>query len=81
MFELEAGVTNMSTEVKSVLEANTKIVDSISLLSASSEEVSAGTETCKETIDITFENLEEFSAKVANAFEQLQVLKKTAGGE
>ena len=78
MFELEAGVMNMSSEVESVLEANTKIVDSIELLSVSSEEVSAGTETCKETIDVTFENLEEFSAKVTGAFEQLRMLKKTA---
>ena len=61
-----------------MLEANAKIVESISLLSTSSEEVSAGTATCKDTIDITFDNLEEFSAKVNGAFEQLQILKETA---
>lgn len=81
MFELESGVANMSSEVESVLAANAKIVESISLLSVSSEEVSAGTETCKDTIDTTFDNLEEFSAKVTGAFEQLQILKEIAEAE
>ena len=78
MLELESGVVNMSSRVESVLGANAKIVDSISLLSTSTEEVSAGTTTCTATISTTFENLEEFSAKVNGAFEQLQILKETA---
>ena len=67
----------MSSEVESVLEANKKIVDSISLLSITTEEVSAVTESCKDNISSIFENLEEFSAKVNEAFEQLQKLEKT----
>ena len=57
------------------MEANVKIVDSISTLGVSSEEVSASAETCKDTIDSTYNNLEEFSAKVNGAFEQLHILK------
>ncbi len=77
IFKLQVGVEEMSSEMKSVLDANKEIVDSIELLSASSEEVSAGTTTCKETIDTAFENLGEFSKKVTGAFEQLQILEET----
>lgn len=79
MKRLQSDVTDMAKEVGIVLRANTEIVGSISLLSASSEEVSAGTQTCRETIDMAFENLENFSAKVDGTFEQLKVLKETAG--
>lgn len=75
MIELNKGVENISKEVESVMEANVKIVDSISTLGVSSEEVSASAETCKDTIDSTYNNLEEFSAKVNGAFEQLHILK------
>ncbi|MBR4026994.1 MAG: hypothetical protein IKJ01_05485 [Lachnospiraceae bacterium] len=78
MFELQNGVETMSTEVESVLVANGEIVDSISLLSAASEEVSAGTQTCKETIRDAFETLNKFSENVEDVFEQLQVLRETA---
>lgn len=79
MSKLQLDVNNMAKEVGVVLKANTEIVGSISLLSASSEEVSAGTQTCRETIDMTFENLENFATKVDGTFEQLNVLKETAG--
>lgn len=81
MFELESDVVKMSSEVESVLEANKKIVDSISLLSITTEEVSAVTENCKDNTSSIFENLEEFSAKVNEAFEQLQKLEKTVTEE
>lgn len=74
---LQANVDSMSKEVEKVLEANKEIVDSIVLLSAASEEVSAGTQTCKETIDIAFENLGKFSEKVEGTFEDLKVLEQT----
>lgn len=77
MVVLGTNVVNMSQEVASVMEANAKIVESISTLSSSSEEVSAGTTMCRETIDASFENLEEFAAKVNGAFEQLQILNET----
>ena len=77
MFKLQADVESMSDEVESVLKANEEIVDSIGLLSAASEEVSAGTQTCKDTIDTAFTNLESFSSKVDGTFEQLQLLKET----
>ena len=79
MHQLQSDVTNMAKEVGVVLNANTEIVDSISLLSAASEEVSAGTQTCRETIDTAFENLGSFAYKVDGTFEQLKVLKETAG--
>ncbi|MBO5387195.1 MAG: hypothetical protein J6A59_03540 [Lachnospiraceae bacterium] len=79
MQELKAAVEKMSKEVESVLEANTEIVESISLLSATSEEVSAGTVSCKETIDTAHDNLERFSVKVDGTFEQLKILEETAG--
>ena len=78
MAELEAGVDSMSHEVEEVLEANKAIVDSISLLSAASQEVSAGTMTSKSTIDGTFANLHDFSQTVEGTFEQLQTLKEAA---
>lgn len=79
MSELRAGVVAMSEEVESVLDANREIVDSISLLSAASEEVSASALTCKTTIDTVSDNLNEFSATVDGTFEQLQTLKEAAG--
>lgn len=78
MFELESGVVSMGSEVKEVLEANKEIVDSISLLSAASEEASAGTQVSKETINETMGNLRQFSGTVEEAFEQLQILKEAA---
>ncbi len=80
MLTLGAGVESMSQEVEGVLEANKAIVDSISLLSAASEEVSAGTQTGKETLDNTMDTLESFFATVDGTFEQLQTLKETAVG-
>lgn len=78
MHQLKTAVESMTKEVESVLEANTEIVESISLLSATSEEVSAGTVSCKETIDTAHDNLERFSEKVDGTFEQLKVLEETA---
>lgn len=78
MLELEAGVESMSQEVEDVLEANKAIVDSIALLTAASQEVSAGTQMSKETINGIFGNLTSFSTTVEGAFEELQTLKKTA---
>ena len=81
MNELQSDVVVMSQEVGSVLEANKQIVDSISLLSAASEEVSAGTLTCKSTISVAFENLEKFSETVDGTFDELQNLKEAAEAE
>ncbi len=81
MSELRTDVIAMSAEVESVLEANREIVDSISLLSAASEEVSASALTCKTTIDTASDNLSEFSATVDGTFEQLQTLKEAASVE
>ena len=72
---LQENVINMSREVESVLDANKEIVDSISLLSASSEQVSAGSQTCKVTIESAVDNLGAFTQVVEGTFEQLQTLK------
>lgn len=78
MQELHTGMGSMSDEVKEVLRANTSIVDSISLLSATSEEVSAGAQTSKQTIDNTVDNLKDFLETMEGTFEQLQNLKEVA---
>ena len=77
MLGLQRGVTSMSQEVSEVLEANKAIVDSIALLSAASEEVSAGTQTSKDTLDDTMSTLGSFVSTVEGTFEQLEVLKDT----
>ena len=78
MIELEAGVESMSHEVEEVLGANKEIVESISTLSASSQEVLAGTQLSKDTIDRTYDSLHGFSETVEGTFEQLQILKEAA---
>ncbi len=78
MHELQEAVLNMTREVETVLSANREIVNSISVLSAASQEVSAGTQTCRATIGTAFENLGRFSHNVDGTFEQLQILKETA---
>ena len=79
VLELEDGMGQMSHQVEEVLKANTQIVDSISMLSESSEEVSAGTISSKEAINGTMDKLQGFSNTVHNTFKQLQILKETAG--
>ena len=78
MAELGTGVACISNEMDEVLNSNKVIVESISTLSAASEEVLAGTQMSREMIDSTNEDLHVFSATVENAFEQLQTLKEAA---
>lgn len=79
IFLLRKDIETMNADVHNVLNANGEIVESIGLLSAASEETSSGMEVCKQTTDTAFENLNRFSKKVDNAFEELRVLKETAG--
>ncbi|MBR5230237.1 MAG: hypothetical protein IKW01_05195 [Firmicutes bacterium] len=79
MDTLHKSIEKMSSNVKTVLFANGEIVESIGLLSAASEETSAGMQICKDTADTAFRNLEKFSRKVDDAFDELQELKETAG--
>ncbi len=74
MDQLGANVDIMSQEVEAVLVANGEIVDSIATLSASSDEVSAETQTCKETISVAYQDIGVFSDKVEGTFVQLQEL-------
>ncbi len=76
MLALQADVEKITHDIKSVLDANKEIVESISLLSTSSEEVSAGTHTCEETINFAFESLEKFSQKVNGTFDELKTLEE-----
>ena len=78
MQELDAGVESISREVDSVLQANTTIVDSISLLSATSEEVSAGALMSKETMDEVYKSLQHFTDMIDDTFIKLQQLKEVA---
>ena len=81
MKKLESGVDSMSHEVEEVMDANKQIVESIATLSAASQQVMAGTQTSKETIDGTFNSLRGFSETVEGVFEELQVLKETVEAE
>lgn len=78
MLTLQKNIETMSSNVKSVLDANSEIVDSINLLSAASEEMSASIQVCKQTTNTAFDNLGSFSKKVNGTFHQLQRLKETA---
>ena len=78
MDELETAVVHISGEVAEVLDANRAIVDSIEMLSSASEEVSAGTQTSKETIDQSFESLNTFCMVFEEAFDELERLKQAA---
>ena len=78
MQELDAGVESISREVDSVLQANTAIVDSISLLSATSQEVSAAALMSKGTMDEIYSSLQHFSDMINDTFVQLQRLKEVA---
>ena len=77
MNELDTAVVHISGEVGEVLEANRAIVDSIEMLTSASEEVTAGTQTSKETIDQSFESLNLFCVVFEEAFEDLERLKQT----
>ena len=77
MNELETSVVHISSEVAEVLDANSVIVDSIEMLSSASEEVSAGTQTSKETIDQSFDSLNLFCEIFQEAFGELEKLKQT----
>ena len=81
MLTLEVEVDNMSMEVEAVLEANGAIVDSIATLSASSDEVSAGTQSCKETINGATVDLGIFSDKVEGTFGELMQLAEVTAAE
>ena len=76
MNELGTAVVHISGEVAEVLDANRAIVDSIEMLTSASEEVSAGTQTSKETIDQSFDTLNQFCMIFQEAFEELERLKQ-----
>ena len=78
MYMLENDVETMTQEVEAVLIANGEIVDSISTLSASSEEVSANTQNCKNTINAAVLDIGVFSDRVEGTFVQLQELAEVA---
>ena len=77
MNELGTAVVHISSEVAEVLDANHAIVDSIETLTSASEEVSAGTQTSKETIDQSFDTLNLFCIIFQEAFDELERLKQT----
>ena len=74
MDQLEYNVDIMSKEVEAVLIANGEIVDSIATLSAASDEVSAESQSCKDTISGAYRDIGTFSDMVEGTFVQLQEL-------
>ena len=77
MLGLQGAVESMSYEIKDVLETNNEIVNSISILSATSEESTIDTHMSKEKLDSALQNLDHFSKIVDGAFERLTKLKAT----
>ena len=73
---LEVEVATMTQEVEAVLIANGEIVDSIATLSALSEEVSAETQNCRDTIHRAYNDVGTFSNMVEGTFAQLQELSE-----
>lgn len=73
--QLHTNVNHMNSDINSILEANKEIVNSITVLSAGTQEVTAGTHICKETIDFASSKLSDFSKKVDGAFVELQQLE------
>ena len=78
---LNSNVESMAEEMDAVLKANVTIVDSISMLSATSEEVSAGAQSSKETIDKVCESMHSFSDMIEDTFVTLKELEKVASVE
>lgn len=76
MVELSSGVESMNGEVQEVLEANRAIVESVEMLSSSSQEVSAEAQNSKITIDQAFDSLNVFVEVFQSAFEELENLKQ-----
>ena len=74
MDQLEYNVDIMSQEVEAVLIANGEIVDSIATLSEASDEVSAESQSCKDTISVAYSDIGTFSDMVEGTFVQLQEL-------
>ena len=81
MLGLQSDVTSMSQKVESVLESNKQIVDSIFLLSETSQEVSMSALNCKSRINSTTESLGKFSQVVDGTFLKLQRLVEVAHTE
>lgn len=77
MQHVSTSMATMGCQVEEVYDANKAIVESITMLSAVSEEVSAETQTSKTTIDNTLNSLKTFSTMIDGTFEQLQTLKQT----
>lgn len=76
MLGLQNAVESMNYEIKDVMESNNEIVDRISVLSATSEEVSADTHMSKSTLDSALHELKVFSDVVEGAFDRLTQLKE-----
>ena len=71
----------MSVEVEAVLVANGAIVDSIATLSTASDEVSANSHSCKETVNTASVDLGTFADKVESTFAELLQLAEVTAGE
>lgn len=75
---LYTSVKEIDEELDALLEANKTIVDSISTLSGTSEEILAGTETSRDTVVKVSGGLSEFTEIINEAFDRLDHLKEIA---
>lgn len=75
---LNHGVVNVTSSIESVLEANTEITDSISNLSATSQEVAASTESSLELSRNSMEALTEMNSYLTRISEIADEMKKVS---
>lgn len=76
METLHSAVTRLTTEVDGILEANTQINDSITNLSATSEEVSASADNSLAVCDESMDSLEELNTVLGEIYSISQQMKQ-----
>lgn len=73
---LHGAVSRLTTEVDGILEANIRINDSITNLSATSEEVSASADNSLEVCDESMDSLEELNTVLGEIYSISQQMKQ-----
>lgn len=73
--QVYGGIQNLSKEVEGVLHANSQIADSISDLSATSEEVAASSESCTNVFEKSVVDLESLNAQLIDIYQISENLK------
>ena len=75
MENLHKAIATLGKEVNGVLDANKVIVDSVTTLTTTANDVSESVSNGTETIDVAFNSLNIFCETFMGAFEELENLK------